>query len=101
MLCICLIYIEFNHSQDSEKTRLHQCNVQFDLYILKNQKRFLYFMLIVREAHIHHSSYSIKLSINIANDVLKIIKKHEILNLTVYMLHICEAYDLCKALIRC
>ncbi len=71
-----------------------------NLYILKNRKRFSYLMLIVRETHTHHSSYSTKLLINIANDVLKIIKKHEILNLTAHMLHICKAYDLIKALIR-
>lgn len=100
MLCICLVYIEFDHSQDSEKTHFHQCNIQFDLYILKNQKRFSYLMLIVREIHTHHLSYFTKLLIDIANDVLEIIKKHEILNLTARMLHICEAYDTCKALIR-
>lgn len=100
MLCICLVYIEFDHSQDSEKTRLHQCNVRFDLYISENQKRFSYLMLIVRETHTHHSSYSTKLLINIANNVLEVIRKHEILDLTARMLHICEAYDTCKALIR-
>jgi len=57
-------------------------------------------MLIVRKTHTHHSSYSTKLLINIVNDVLKVIKKHEILNLTMCMLHICKAYDFNKALIK-
>ena len=42
--------------------------------------------------YIHHPLYLTKLPIDLANDVVEVIKQVEVLSLTIYMPYICTAY---------
>ena len=90
--CIYWAYAVFDHSQNSDHVCLHKCNARFDLYISIKWNQFSFLLLVSQERHDHHSSYSIKLSKNITNEVLQIIRKHECLNLTSHMYCICSSY---------
>jgi hypothetical protein len=90
MLNICTV---FNHSQNLDHTQLHKkCFVWFNLYISLKWDRFSFLLLVTCERHTHHSSYSTKLSKNIADEVIEAIKKHECLNLTAHKFCICITY---------
>jgi hypothetical protein len=54
--------------------------------------RYPYICLIARGSHSHHPPYPIKLSIDLANDVVEAIRQVEVLNLTTRMPCICIAY---------
>ena len=90
--CIYWAYAVFNHSQSSDCVYLHKCNARFDLYISIKWNQFSFLLLVLQEKHDHHSSYSTKLSKNIADEVLQIVREHECLNLTSCMYCICSSY---------
>ena len=92
ILCTYWAYAVFNHSQGSDYVHLHKCNARFDLYISIKWNWFSFLLLVSWERHDHHSSYSTKLSKNIVDEILQIVRKHECLNLTSCMYCICSSY---------
>ena len=46
----------------------------------------------MQNLYTHHPLYLIELPINLANNIVKVIKQVEVLSLTIYMSYICKAY---------
>jgi len=59
--------------------------------------QYPYICLIACSLHLHYPPYPIKLSIDLADDVVEAIRQAEVLSLTTRTLSICSAYA-CKTL---
>jgi len=91
-LCICWTYVGFDHPQGQGRVVGRTCGAQLDCYIPVNMARYPYICLITRNSHTHYPPYPIKLSIDLANDVVEAIRQVEVLSLTTRMLYICIVY---------
>ena len=91
-LCICWTYVGFNHPQGQSRVVGQTCGAQLDCYIPVNMTWYPYICLITWNSHTHHPLYPTKLPIDLANDVVEAIRQVEVLNLTIYMPHICMTY---------
>jgi len=87
-----LSLLGFDHPQGQGRVVSRIYSAWLDCYIPINIARYPYICLITRNSYTHYLLYLIKLPINLANNVVKVIRQVEVLSLTTRMPRICTVY---------
>jgi len=87
-----LSLLGFNHPQGQSRVVSRTYSTWLDCYIPVNIARYPYICLITRNSYIYYPLYLTKLPIDLANNVVKVIRQVEVLSLTTRIPHICTVY---------
>jgi len=87
-----LSLLGFDHPQGQGRVVSQIYSARLDCYIPVNMARYPYICLITQNSYIYYPLYPTKLPIDLANNVVKVIRQVEVLSLTIYMPYICIVY---------
>jgi len=87
-----LSLLGFNHPQGQGRIVSQIYSAWLDCYIPINIAWYPYICLITRNSYIYYPPYPTKLPIDLANNIVKVIRQVEVLSLTIYIPHICTVY---------
>ena len=69
-----LSIIGFDYTGGPKPTKIYTYPIKFDIYIFLNIDRYLYYLIVCRGSYFYYPPPLIRLPIDIATDIIKVIK---------------------------